>query len=216
MPSDQESRRRVRHILEQDVSQVALQALFQSAQCLYEKMEWSGSASLTNGSGAGRPKSMRIPVPVPSLKLFANFDHFVGEECVHTAGEVSALPLYKRPGLASGLSPNSPGRVVSAEWPWYYDKIWRRKKLYNPVILVSWCLLNYKQPGHWISRIYSLITLITIRIIFTTNGLKTNVSENCRVFVSFTVSVNLNQGLKNYGNVKVLLAFRIKCVRYHI
>ncbi len=40
-----------------------LQALFQSAQHLYEKREGSGSRSipLTNGSGSGRPKNMRIP-----------------------------------------------------------------------------------------------------------------------------------------------------------
>jgi hypothetical protein len=56
------------------------------------------------------------PTLVLSLKLFANFDHFIGEECVHTAGEVSALPLYKRPGLASGLSPNSPGRVCKVPY----------------------------------------------------------------------------------------------------
>jgi hypothetical protein len=46
------------------------------------------------------------------VKTFNKFYNFLGEECVHTAGEVSALPLYKRPGLASGLSPNSPGRVL--------------------------------------------------------------------------------------------------------
>ncbi len=75
---------------------------------LYKKREGSGSGSvpLTKGSGCGSPTL------VPSLKLFANFDNFLGEECVHTAGEVSALPLYKRPGLASGLSPYSPGKVV--------------------------------------------------------------------------------------------------------
>jgi hypothetical protein len=41
---------------------VILQALFQSAQHIYEKREGSGarSAPLTNGSGSGRPKNMRI------------------------------------------------------------------------------------------------------------------------------------------------------------
>jgi hypothetical protein len=41
-----------------------LQALFQSTQHLYEKREASGagygSVPLTNGSGSGRPKNMRI------------------------------------------------------------------------------------------------------------------------------------------------------------
>ncbi len=36
-----------------------LQALFQSAQHIYEKREGSGSGPLTNGSGSGRPKNMR-------------------------------------------------------------------------------------------------------------------------------------------------------------
>jgi hypothetical protein len=44
-----------------------LQALFQSAQHIYEKREGSGagsgSAPLTNGSGSGRPKIMRIRIP---------------------------------------------------------------------------------------------------------------------------------------------------------
>jgi hypothetical protein len=41
---------------------VILQALFQSAQHIYEKREGSGSGfvPLTNGSGSGRPKNMRI------------------------------------------------------------------------------------------------------------------------------------------------------------
>ncbi len=43
-----------------------MQALFQSAQHIYEKREGSGvgsgSATLTNGSGSGRPKT---PVPDP-------------------------------------------------------------------------------------------------------------------------------------------------------
>jgi hypothetical protein len=42
-----------------------LQALFQSAQHIYEKRKGSGagsgSAPLTNGSGSGRPRNMRIP-----------------------------------------------------------------------------------------------------------------------------------------------------------
>ncbi len=38
-----------------------LQALFQSAQHLYEKREGSGSITLTNGSGSGRPN----PAPDP-------------------------------------------------------------------------------------------------------------------------------------------------------
>ncbi len=39
-----------------------MQALFQSAQHIYEKREWSGSAPLTTGSGSGRPKNMRIRI----------------------------------------------------------------------------------------------------------------------------------------------------------
>jgi hypothetical protein len=37
-----------------------LRSIFQSAQHLYEKREGSGSIPLTNGSGSGRPKNMRI------------------------------------------------------------------------------------------------------------------------------------------------------------
>ncbi len=37
-----------------------MQALFQSAQHIYEKREGSGSVPLTKGSGSGRPKNMRI------------------------------------------------------------------------------------------------------------------------------------------------------------
>ncbi len=42
-----------------------LQALFQSAQHIYEKREGSGSGSvtLTNGSGFGKPKNMRVRIP---------------------------------------------------------------------------------------------------------------------------------------------------------
>jgi hypothetical protein len=42
---------------------VILQSLFQFAQHIYEKREGSGagSATLTNGSGSGRPKNKRIP-----------------------------------------------------------------------------------------------------------------------------------------------------------
>ncbi len=35
--------------------------LFQSAQHLYEKREGYGSIPLTNGSGSGKPKNIRIP-----------------------------------------------------------------------------------------------------------------------------------------------------------
>jgi hypothetical protein len=43
-----------------------LQALFQSAQHLYEKRDGSGSVLQTNGSGSGRPKNMPIlPDPDP-------------------------------------------------------------------------------------------------------------------------------------------------------
>ncbi len=38
-----------------------LQAIFQSAQRLYEKRDGSRSIPLTNESGSGRPKNMRIP-----------------------------------------------------------------------------------------------------------------------------------------------------------
>ncbi len=38
-----------------------LQALFQSAQHLYEKRERSRSVPLSNGSSSGRPKNIRIP-----------------------------------------------------------------------------------------------------------------------------------------------------------
>jgi hypothetical protein len=45
-----------------------LQALFKSAQQIYEKREGSGSVPLTNGSGSGRPKTHADPAdpdPVP-------------------------------------------------------------------------------------------------------------------------------------------------------
>jgi hypothetical protein len=44
---------------------VVLQAIFQSAQHLYEKREGSGAESvpLTNEFGSGRPKNMRIRIP---------------------------------------------------------------------------------------------------------------------------------------------------------
>jgi hypothetical protein len=49
------------------VKKFILQALFQSAQHLYEKREGSrsgaGSVPLANGSGSGRPKNIRIWIP---------------------------------------------------------------------------------------------------------------------------------------------------------
>ncbi len=51
-----------------------LQALFQSAQHLYEKRERSGTGSgsipLTKGSGSGRPKNMQIRIPNTGNRVF--------------------------------------------------------------------------------------------------------------------------------------------------
>ncbi len=43
-----------------------MQALFQSAQHICEKREGSGSVSLRNGTGSGRPKNMRIRFRIPN------------------------------------------------------------------------------------------------------------------------------------------------------
>jgi hypothetical protein len=58
-----------------------LQALFQSAQHIYEKRAGSGSGSihLTNGSGSGRPKNMRVlrirfRIRIPNTVLNARRD----------------------------------------------------------------------------------------------------------------------------------------------
>ncbi len=37
-----------------------MQAIFKSAQHIYEKVEGSGSVPLTNGSGSGRPKTISV------------------------------------------------------------------------------------------------------------------------------------------------------------
>jgi hypothetical protein len=61
------------------------QALFQSAQDIYEKREGSGSgagfgsrsAPLINGSGSGRPKNMRIlRIRILTLDILCNYKFF--------------------------------------------------------------------------------------------------------------------------------------------
>jgi hypothetical protein len=48
-----------------------LQALFQSAQHFYEKMEGSGAGPLTNESGSGRPQNKRtLRIRIPNLDFF--------------------------------------------------------------------------------------------------------------------------------------------------
>ncbi len=49
-----------------------LQAIFQSAQHLYEKKDGSGSVPLSNGSESGswRPKNIRIQIRIPSTAIF--------------------------------------------------------------------------------------------------------------------------------------------------
>ncbi len=50
-----------------------LQALFQSDQHIYEKRAGSGSVPLTNGSGSGRPKNLRIQIGIPNTVLKNSF-----------------------------------------------------------------------------------------------------------------------------------------------
>ncbi len=72
-----------------------LQALFQSAQHLYEKREGSGSIPLTNGSGgSGRPKNIRIRIPNNAFKYkFAkNIQALVADQWYPVKYCVSDLP----------------------------------------------------------------------------------------------------------------------------
>ena len=103
-----------------------MQALFQSTQHLYEKREGSGSIPLTNGSGSGRPKNIRIPwIRIPNT-----YDQCCG------SGMLIPDPTFFHPGseLSHPRSPDpgSSSKNLSILTPKKAKKWFLSSKKYDP------------------------------------------------------------------------------------
>ncbi len=82
-----------------------IQALFQSAQQLYEKRERSGSVPLTNGSASGswRPKNMRILlIRIPSTAC--SIIQFINQSKGFYFLFRNVKPAFQKLGLYGGLA----------------------------------------------------------------------------------------------------------------
>jgi hypothetical protein len=108
-----------------------LQAFFQSAQNLYEK-RGSGSVPLTNGSGSGRPKIIRIPDTQSVLLLGA--DITVGRSTVLHSQNLryfSNVPLFRVIDVGPPKKPvrrtNADGNLTLVQRLLLYDFLEVRK-----------------------------------------------------------------------------------------